>query len=165
MRKLEELFDLPSVSDDSNPRELIHVDQEHLAELDDIIDRIDSALPTVRDLATSDSELDTISTEAMDSFETLMNLGMNVDSRYASEIFSVASTMLGHALSAKTAKINKKLKVVDLQLKKAKLDFDKLRHESKDSENTPIETAEGQILTRNDLLSRILNNNNDNTNS
>ena len=165
MRKLEELFDLPPVSDDFNPRELEHVDQEHLAELDDIIERIDAALPTVRDLATSDSELDTISTEAMDSFETLMNLGMNVDSRYASEIFSVASTMLGHALSAKTAKINKKLKVVDLQLKKAKLDFDKLRHESKGSEDTTIETAEGQILTRNDLLSRILNNNNDNTNS
>jgi hypothetical protein len=48
-----------------------------------------------------------------------MDLGMNVDSRWASDIFGVASTMLGHAITAKTAKLNKKLKMVDLQLKKA----------------------------------------------
>jgi hypothetical protein len=47
----------------------------------------------------------------------------NVDSRYA-EIFAVAGTMLGHALTAKTAKLNKKLKMVDLQLKKMKMDQD-----------------------------------------
>ena len=45
---------------------------------------------------------------------------MNVDSRWASDIFGVASTMLGHAITAKTAKLNKKLKMVDLQLKKSK---------------------------------------------
>jgi hypothetical protein len=30
--------------------------------------------------------------------------------------------MLGHALTAKTAKLNKKLKMVELQMKKVKLD-------------------------------------------
>jgi hypothetical protein len=57
-----------------------------------------------------------------DSYDELMTLGMQVDSRFASEIFSVASNMLGHAITAKTAKLDKKLKMIDLQLKKMRLD-------------------------------------------
>ena len=57
--------------------------------------------------------------------------------------------MLGHAITAKTAKMNKKLKVIDLQLKKMRLD-----------QQTPAEeqlaTAQGQVLNRNDLLERLL---------
>ena len=86
------------------------------------VDKIDAALPSVRELGTSDQEMDDIANLAKDTFKDLMDLGMNVDSRWASDIFGVASTMLGHAITAKTAKLNKKLKMVDLQLKKANLD-------------------------------------------
>ena len=77
---------------------------------------------------------------------------MQVDSRYASEIFSVASNMLGHAITAKTAKLNKKLKMVDLQLKKLKMDQDQVAK----SGDAPTETAHGQVLSRNDLLERLI---------
>jgi predicted ATP-grasp superfamily ATP-dependent carboligase len=80
-----------------------------------------------------------------------MDLGFNVDSRFASEIFSVANNMLGHAISAKTAKINKKLKMIDLQLKKAAQD----QRKSKDE---PIETGEGYVLDRNEMLEKLLKN-------
>jgi hypothetical protein len=82
-----------------------------------------------------------------------MDLGFNVDSRFSSEIFAVAGTMLGHALTAKTAKLNKKLKMVDLQLKKLKMDQDQRRNEPE----TAVETAHGQVLNRNDLLERLIN--------
>jgi hypothetical protein len=59
--------------------------------------------------------------------------------------------MLGHALAAKTAKLNKKLKMIDLQLKKAKLDRD-----GQGSEEAQM-TAEGHVLSRNDLLERLMN--------
>ena len=71
--------------------------------------------------------------------------------RYSAEIFAVASQMLGHALTAKTAKLNKKLKMIDLQLKKVKLDQGR-------EEETAVETAHGQILSRNDLLERLIGN-------
>jgi hypothetical protein len=74
---------------------------------------------------------------------------MQVDSRFASEIFNVAGTMLGHAITAKTAKMNKKLKVIDLQLKKMRMDQQKPGEEQ-------IPTAQGQVLNRNDLLERLL---------
>jgi hypothetical protein len=61
----------------------------------------------------------------------------------------VASNMLGHAITAKTAKLNKKLKMIDLQLKKAQLD-QKLASKSEEIENTPV--GEGKALDRNELL-------------
>ena len=97
--------------------------------------------------------MDALASKAQESFDNLMDLGMNVDSRYASEIFNVASQMLGHAITAKNAKINKKLKIIELQLKKARLDID-----SGSDNNLP--TAEGHILDRNELLNRLLNKSN-----
>jgi hypothetical protein len=103
----------------------------------------------VRDLDTSDRELDELADLAKQSYQDLSDLGMNVDSRFAAELFAVAGTMLGHALTAKTTKLNKKLKMIDLQLKKARLD-----QQAPDTELLP--TAEGQILSRNDLLERLI---------
>ena len=117
--------------------------------IDDAIDKIDSALPAVRDLDASDGEMDELADLAKDSYKDLMDLGMQVDSRFASEIFNVAGTMLGHAITAKTAKMNKKLKVIDLQLKKMRLD-------QQTPEEQQLATAQGQVLNRNDLLERLL---------
>jgi hypothetical protein len=155
MKKLEELFDLPpseTIGDHliNNSNLSVEDTQSIIATVDDNIDKIDAALAEVSDVDRSDSELDEIADLAKKSFEDLSDLGMNVDSRFAAEIFSVAGTMLGHALSAKTAKMNKKLKMIDLQMKKLKLDRDQ------QSEEGPSETAQGQVLNRNDILERLL---------
>jgi hypothetical protein len=154
-RKLEELFDFPPSGSESEPTESTATTEQtrsQLAEIDATIDKIDAALPTVRDLETGDRELDDLASKAQETFDDLMDLGMQVDSRYASEIFAVAGTMLGHALTAKTAKLNKKLKMVDLQLKKMKMDQDR----ASKTGDEPMETAHGQVLSRNDLLERLM---------
>jgi len=157
-RKLEELFDLPPSSSDSEEETpAVPVTKSALAEIDDTIDKIDAALPSVKGLDSSDEEMDELAKKAADTFDDLMDLGMQVDSRYASEIFAVAGTMLGHALTAKTAKLNKKLKMVDLQMKKLKLDQDRAKMANEDGDG-PIETAEGHVLSRNDLLERLIGN-------
>ena len=152
-RKLEELFDFPP--SDTTPEDepaTIPATQIALKEINETIDKIDAALPTVRDLDTGDKELDDLAAKAQETFNDLMDLGMQVDSRYSSEIFAVASTMLGHALTAKTTKLNKKLKMVDLQLKKLKMDQDA----AKNAPEQAIEQAHGQVLSRNDLLERLI---------
>jgi hypothetical protein len=157
-RKLEALFDLPSSDseDDTSLGKLTIEDTKTaLIEIDATIDKIDAALPGVRDLDNSDEELDELATMAKDSFRDLSDLAFNVDSRYASEIFAVAGAMLGHALTAKTAKMNKKLKMIQLQLQKAKLDLDREKRTG-DNEPESVETAEGQVLSRNDLLDRLI---------
>lgn len=156
-RKLEELFELPT--DDGLPDEVTPdnvpeakpenniVMQNTLSELD----KVQAALPLVRGLEASDTEMDDLAGKAVKGYEDMMDLGMNVDSRWASDIFGVASQMLGHAITAKTAKLNKKLKMVDLQLKKANLD-QKVIANTED-----IATGTGVVLDRNALLDRLLN--------
>jgi hypothetical protein len=162
-RRLEELFDFPPSGTESEPTESTATAEQtrsQLAQIDATIDKIDAALPTVRDLETGDRELDDLANKAQETFDNLMDLGFNVDSRYSAEIFAVAGTMLGHALTAKTAKLNKKLKMVDLQLKKMKMDQDQA---SKGGDQA-VETAHGQVLSRNDLLERLMSTRDQNNN-
>jgi hypothetical protein len=163
-RKLEELFELPSSEDipesDAPPTEDLRT---QLQTLDENIDKVDAALPDVRGLESSDIEMDDLAKLATSSYNELMDLGMQVDSRFASEIFSVASNMLGHAITAKTAKLDKKLKMIDLQMKKMRLDqqqqiIDAKKIEVGDPE--AVQTAQGMVLSRNDLLERLLASNN-----
>lgn len=116
-------------------------------------DKIAAALPHVKGLGDiSDSELDALAQRATDAYDDLMDLGMNVEARYSSRIFEVASSMLKNAIDAKSSKIDKKLKMIELQLKKQKLD-----QELTKSENDPIQ-GEGTLVTdRNSLLEKLKN--------
>jgi hypothetical protein len=156
-RQLEELFDMPSSYDRDEVTIDIETTKYALAEFDSTIDKIDAALPGIRGFEADDAEMDALAVKATETFDELMDLGMQVDARYSSEIFAVAGAMLGHALTARTAKLNKKLKIIQLQLQKAKLDLDreKLSNKNQDEDET-IETAEGQVLSRNDLLDRLI---------
>jgi hypothetical protein len=153
-KKLESLFDLADSDHTQEISQSLTTEETRavIANIDTAIDKIDAALPAVRDLDTSDQELDELATLAREKFNDLMDLGMNVDSRFASEIFGVASNMLGHALTAKTAKLNKKLKMIDLQLRKARLD----QTASSPEDESTMPTAEGHVLSRNELLDRLL---------
>jgi len=160
-RKLESLFDLPpSTVEVDTAVPSIETSRLALAELDDNIDKINTALPAVRGLESSDKEMDDLAALAQDSYKDLMDLGMQVDSRFASEIFSVASNMLGHAITAKTAKLDKKLKIIDLQLKKMRLDQNV---KSEEPAGGAMQTAQGMVLSRNDLLERLLRGKDQNT--
>ena len=154
-RKLENLFDLPPTEPEVDDTATVEQTQTAIAEINDAIDKIDNALPAVKGLDASDGEMDELATKASQTFDDLMDLGMQVDSRYAAEIFAVAGTMLGHALTAKTAKLNKKLKMIDLQLKKAKFDRD-----GQGGEEAQM-TAQGHVLSRNELLEQLMNANKD----
>jgi hypothetical protein len=162
-RKLESLFQFDQLEPNTTnpPTEQSVLDepvlttaetQAAIVKIDDTLDKIDAALPAIRDLDASDKELDDIADLAKESYQNLSDLGFNVDSRYASELFAVASTMLGHALTAKTTKLNKKLKMLDLQMKKLKLDQDA----AKNAPEEAMTTAHGQVLNRNDLLERLM---------
>ena len=155
-RKLEELFDLPPTTEEVDAAvPSIAENRTAIQTLDDAIDKIDAALPAVRGLESTDQEMDELAGLATSSYKDLMDLGMQVDSRFASEIFGVASNMLGHAITAKTAKLDKKLKMIDLQMKKVRLDQ---QQADKDPE-AAAQQGQGHVLSRNELLERILGKN------
>jgi hypothetical protein len=159
MKKLEELFELAS-SDEGNylseplPEQTEEVTETALSNLD----KIEAALPQVKGLEAADNEMDDLAQMATDSYKDLVELGMQVEARFSSEIFNAASSFLGHAITARTAKINKKLKILDLQLKKAALD-QKTASKNEEIQNIPL--GEGQSLDRNELLKAFTRKNND----
>jgi len=160
-KRLEEILNLapstlleePSITPEE-AKTLIEENQDILAEVNSAIDKIDVALPTVHDLDTADAELDELAQLARDKFEDMVDLGMNVEPRFSGVILQTASTLLGHAITAKTAKIDKKLRMVQLQLQKARLEH-QMKKDAGQSPEAPIE-GEGVVIDRNELLKRIL---------
>jgi len=156
-RKLEELLNLPE------SKTIIKEAEAHLpvppvpsplfrdmAEFD----KISAALPQVKGLGDiSDSEFDALAQRATAAYDDLMDLGMNVEARYSGRVFEVAASMLKNAIDAKSAKIDKKLKMIELQIKKQKLDND--AH----PEDTGVNIqGDGFIVTdRNSLIEKLKN--------
>jgi len=135
-RKLEQEFNLPSMDElkELSQQEVIEVGIETEAvpvtsTSTDVVttaltnaEKIDSALPTVEGVAKHDGDMENIAERAMDSYEELMSLGMNVQDAHAGRIFETAGKMLQIAMDSKNAKVDKKLRMIDLQLKKLRID-------------------------------------------
>jgi len=165
-RKLEEELNLPplkeaieeiqeEIQEDVTPSDALTVEREEIFTALKAADKIDQALPTVRGLETNDVDMDSYSNQAEQAFKDLMDLGMNVEARHAGDIFAAAQRMLKNAIEAKTSKTEKKLKMIELQLKKMKLD---------QTQKTDAGTIEGEgyvIADRNDILKSFIDKEND----
>lgn len=153
MKKLEEILNLPESKKIIKKEEKEKATEAAQPLLRDIseFDKIATALPQVKGLGdVSDKEFDELAQRATDAFDDLMDLGMNVEARYSGRVFEVASAMLKNAIDAKAAKIDKKLKMVELQLKKQKIDQD-----TKGESDTDI-TGQGVIISdRNSLIEKL----------
>lgn len=154
-KKLEELLNLPPDTTEFIPPSA-NVPPVPVINLEDQLeefDKIAAALPKVTGLGDlSDMELDALANKAEQAYDDLMDLGMNVEARYGARMFEVAAQMMNAAITAKTNKIDKKLKMVDLQLKK--LAIDKKAAPAKE----PTLEGEGYILTdRNSILEKLKN--------
>ena len=168
-KKLEDILNLPNVKDafkEVDAKEKAKTDKDkvngksknldpqtakNLEETYAEFDKVAAALPQVKGLGElSDLELDKLAVEAEESYKNLMDLGMNVDSRYSGRIFEVAGNFLRNAIDAKSGKIDKKLKMIELQLKKQKLD-------QGNKDGGPIEESDGFVISdRNELMKKLL---------
>jgi hypothetical protein len=117
-------------------------------------DKISAALPQVSGLGDlADGEFDALAQRATDAYDDLMDLGMNVEARYSSRIFEVAGGMLKNAIDAKSAKIDKKLKMIELQLKKQAID-----QKGGNADDSITVQGEGVIVSdRNSLIEKLKN--------
>jgi len=122
-------------------------------------EKIDRALPQVKDLETHDMDMDNYSTEAMKSYKELMDLGMNSEARHAGKFFEVAQTMMKNAIEAKNAKADKKLRMIELQLKKQRVD----QWDRRDPRQEDVIEGEGFVVgDRNKLLDQLIQKVNEN---
>jgi hypothetical protein len=157
-KKLEELLNLPEHKEEMKVIEKeIKAASKEIAKQEEIeltlqqFDKVAFALPTVDGLgSSSDKEFDDLANKSLRAYEDLMDLGMNVEVRYSSKIFETAANMMKNAIDAKAAKIDKKLRIVDLQLKKQKLDQD-----LKKGDDNAVDVTDYVISDRNSLLEKL----------
>lgn len=155
-KKLEELFNLDEAKSETVEPEVTveapkHEEIKSIEQQLQAVQEITRGLPQIKELnELDDKELDHLATKAEQAYDDLMDLGMNVEVRYSGRIFEVASSMMGNAIAAKTAKIDKKLKAVDLQLKKLKIDNDN------NTDPNDVINGQGYVITdRNELLKKL----------
>ena len=156
MKKLEEILNLPeskTTIKKAETEQSVEAVQPLLRDMSEF-DKIAAALPQVKGLGDiSDTEFDALAQRATDAFDDLMDLGMNVEARYSGRVFEVAGSMLKNAIDAKAAKIDKKLKMIELQIKKQKLDQDA----NQDDQGIDV-SGTGVIVTdRNSLIEKLKN--------
>ena len=171
-KKLEETFNLPplkeALADAENEAVTEEPDDEEVIEKEKLpidaveiqtalaaADKIDQALPTVRGLESHDLDMDSYATQAEQAFRDLMDLGMNVETRHAGDIFAAAQRMLKNSIEAKANKADKKLKMIEMQLKKMKLD------QEKNGDSRAIQGKGYVIADRNDILKSFLDQENE----
>ncbi len=152
-KPMEDFFNLPSSTPEVEENTLpVKTKEELLSEARQIYsslsttEKVEQALTTVVGLDEHDTEMDDIASKAVKTFEDLVALGNNVNDRDAGKIFEVAGQMLKTALEAKNSKAERKLKMIELQIKKVRaeqIDFE-LGLSDKKSKN--------QEFDRNELL-------------
>ena len=155
-RKLEQEFNLPSMDElkelsqqevvavGIEPAPITNTSTEVVTTALTNAEKIDSALPKVDGVNKHDGDMENIAEKAMDSYEELMSLGMNVQDAHAGRIFETAGKMLQIAMDSKNAKVDKKLRMIDLQIRKLRLDA---------MEGTNTGDSDGsQVMDRNQLL-------------
>lgn len=159
-KKLEEFFNLPPLEvevDEAEEKPAVKTRDEIMVEATEVYsalttaERVNIALPTVTGLDLHDSEMDAIALKAINTFTDLIALGGNVPDLHAGKIYEVAGQMLKTALEAKNAKAEKKLRMIELQLKKVRaeqLDIDQGNGDNRHSG--------GGEFDRNELLKYIV---------
>jgi len=140
--KLEDTFELPRLEDVLADNQIPEAVVEQAKALEkDYKDKDHFEL--------HDEEMDEISEVALEYGKTLHDLGMSVEVKNAGEIFTASSNMIKIALDARNLKMEKKLKLLKLELDRLKLD------RSMPEANETIEAENVKVLDRNQLLDQI----------
>ena len=144
-KKLNELFDLA----ESNG---VDMTQEEMREGIRELDTIDTKMKEILDLTASDKEMDELAAKAMQSFDDFVDLAMNVEIKAAAPILEAATKLMGHAIAAKAGKIDKKIRLLDLEIKQRRLAH-QIEMDSKSGKgNDDVVEGDATILDRNSLL-------------
>jgi hypothetical protein len=153
---MEEFFNLPpteetvvEIEQPSKSKDELMLEAKEIMSSLTTAEKVDCALPMVVGLEEHDHDMDNIHDKAIKTFEDLVSLGGNVPDMHSGKIYEVAGQMLKTALEAKNAKAEKKLRMIELQLKKIKA-------EQADGDQGNNKGNSGTEFDRNDLLKYIV---------
>lgn len=161
-KSIEDTFDIPSIDDLQQAMKFITSPQSEEFE-DELMPAISTeelqealsnakdmkrSLMVVPDILDKEDAIDNLSDTASKYFEDIMDKAFNSEDKYASELMTAANLLLKTAIDGKTALINAKLKLLDLELKKQRLDQSVKAPEIKQVNGTEVTLADRNSLLR-----------------
>ena len=112
-KKLEEVFNL------GEKKDTVSVIKKEIAR-----DKARAIIST-EDLDDHDTKMDEYADEAFSYAKEVYEVGMGAEARHAAEMFNAAANFMKVAMDSKNNKLEKRLKLYDLELKKQKMDNSK----------------------------------------
>lgn len=154
-KKLEEVFDLPSIKDEEEEKKLPTKEEAEQRSVEifqalSTAEKVDHALAAVVGLNEHDREMDEISEEALEAYTEIKELAMNMTDIHSGKMMDVAARMLETALDARDRKTQRKLKTLELQLRKLRLEKD-------GTDDSDTGSGNGAEFDRNELLRHLRN--------
>lgn len=158
-KKLQDLLNLPKsgeTSEETSEEAAEYTREELMLEATEIMtalttsEKVDAALSTVTGLQEHDANMDEISAKALKTYSDLCALGLNMPDPHTGKIYEVAATMLSIALTARDAKMKRKLEMIDLQIRKIRVD------KVVTQEGSEASAPRGVEFDRNELLAHIV---------
>ena len=146
-KKLEEIFDLPTTSEVISEEEEV---KTALATAKDIKMNLPTILDDV-DMAKHDVVMDDYADDAYAHARDIVDLGMTAEPRHSADLFQAASNMMRIALDSKNSKVDKRLRMYELELKKKKLELEERKLAI--TEPAEIDMSDGRVFAdREDLI-------------
>ena len=121
-KSLEKTFNLP---EQEQAKDLIDSSKELKKE---VSKEMAQSILDEEHISDHDRKMDEFSQEAHQYAKDIMDLGMDVEARHAAEMFNAAANMIKIAHDSKNSKIDKRLKLYELELKRQKLEIEKQRY-------------------------------------
>lgn len=157
-KKLQDLLGLPDVTEteEDQDNEQLLTREELMVEAAEVVnaltttEKVDAALTMVTGLSEHDENMDDIATKALKTYADLCSLGLNIADPHTGKVYEVAGQMLKIALEAKDSKTKRKLDIIDLQIRKMRVDKVAIQD---GSDASTRQTAE---FDRNELLAHIV---------
>ena len=176
MKKLNDVFNLPEEDDE----EIISDIDEHIedinnqlepnkitydiADFEPVISKATEISREIRDTDSLDKDFDELSKRSMEVFELLVDIGQNIEDKHVSDIFDVASKMMTNSISAKTHKMERKLKAINLEIQNHKADIEQQKHDLRvkerrergDDSKAIDGDSNKMLISREDLIRQII---------
>lgn len=155
MGKLEDTFNITPMEDDED---FDFASEEGLEHLDSLIEETGANSLSTIDMADVinlkeyDASMNEISEKTIAEYEDVIAIGKDCEVRHAGEIISAASTLIKIAMDARNNKAKVRMQLLDLALKKQRLDLMADKQRGAEKPETP---GEGRILDRNELLKMV----------
>lgn len=176
MQKLNKVFDLPEDNDDDDDNQNTSEEKNNVEikkdeyglydyeSLSPVISKADEISREIKKTDRSDTDFDELSQRSIEVFEMLVDIGQNIEDKHVADVFDVASKMMTNSISAKTHKMERKIKALNLEIQNQKVDVENRKLEQRIKERRqrgedtkPIEGDSEQIeMNRDELIKKLL---------